>query len=327
MTIETPGCPLIREELRADLPYCQLVHSFAYSLSSILAIAPFLPLFSSFILLRTFRPALTMLTTFLTTTALFLPLTSAAGGLYTKASPVLQLDAKSYNQLIAKSNYTSIVEFYAPWCGHCQNLKPAYEKAATALDGIARVAAVNCDEEENKAFCGSMDVKGFPTLKIVKPMKSKDGKKSRPMVEDYQGGRTAKAIHEAVSDKVPNHVTRLKDAGVTAWLQSEPTKPKAIFFSEKGTVSPLIKAVAIDFLGSVNVAFVRSTEKGTVQKYSVTTFPTVVLLPGKEEEPVPYSGDMKKQALIDFLSQVAQAKLKQETKSQQFSKSIQGIKR
>jgi protein disulfide-isomerase A6 len=246
-----------------------------------------------------------MFTTLLTTTALLLPFTSAAGGLYTKASPVLQLDARSYDRLIAKSNYTSMVEFYAPWCGHCQNLKPAYEKAATALDGIARVAAVNCDEEENKTFCGSMDVKGFPTLKIVKPVKSRDGKKSRPMVEDYQGERTAKAIHEALSDKVTNHVTRLKDAGVAAWLEAGPTKPKAIFFSEKGTVGPLIKAVAIDFLGSVDVAFVRSTEKETVQKYAVNTFPTVVLLPGEEKEPVPYSGEMKKTALIDFLTQVA----------------------
>ena len=35
--------------------------------------------------------------------------------MYSKNSPVLQVDAKSYDKLIAKSNYTSIVEFYAPW--------------------------------------------------------------------------------------------------------------------------------------------------------------------------------------------------------------------
>lgn len=77
---------------------------------------------------------------------------------YAKNSPVLQVDGVSYNSLIAKSNYTSIVEFYAPWCGHCQNLKPAYEKAAKSLTGLAKVAAVNCDEEMNKPFCGQMGV-------------------------------------------------------------------------------------------------------------------------------------------------------------------------
>jgi len=245
-----------------------------------------------------------MRSTILLITTALLPYSTAAG-LYTKASPVLQVDARSYDRLITKSNYTSIVEFYAPWCGHCQNLKPAYEKAAAAVDGIARVAAVNCDEEDNKSFCSSMGVQGFPTLKIVKPGKSKDGKKARPVVEDYQGARTAKAIADVMADKVPNHVTRLKDDAVEGWTQKEPAKPKVLFFSEKGAVSALIKAVAVDFLGSVDVGFVRSTEKSTIAKYALTSFPSVVLLAGDGKEPETYNGEMKKQALIEFVSRAA----------------------
>jgi len=48
--------------------------------------------------------------------AILSPLVIAAG-LYTKSSPVLQIDANNYDRLIARSNYTSILEFYAPWCG------------------------------------------------------------------------------------------------------------------------------------------------------------------------------------------------------------------
>src|SRR2546430_15435214 len=103
--------------------------------------------------------------------------------------------------------------FYAPWCGHCQNLKPAYEKAAKSLAGLAKVAAVNCDDDANKAFCGSMGVQGFPTLKIIRPGK----KAGKPAVEDYQGGRSAKAIVDAVIERIPNHVKRVQDEGLEAW--------------------------------------------------------------------------------------------------------------
>ncbi|KAG9519131.1 putative disulfide isomerase, partial [Aureobasidium melanogenum] len=231
---------------------------------------------------------------------LLLP-SSQAAGLYTKTSGVLNLDARSYRSLIANSNHTSIVEFYAPWCGHCQNLKPAYEKAAKSLDGIAKVAAVNCDEEENKAFCGSMDVKGFPTLKIVRPGK----KAGRPTVEDYQGPRTAKGIVESVKDKIPSHVKRVTDKDLDGWLTENNSSAKAILFSEKGVTSALLKAVAIDFLGSISVAQIRSKEAAAVSLFGVTSYPTLVLLPGGTKDPVVYSGEMNKAAIVEFLSQAA----------------------
>nr|POF19990.1 putative protein disulfide-isomerase [Quercus suber] len=233
-----------------------------------------------------------------TLAALLLCQTTSA--FYTKSSPVLQLDASSYRSLIEKSNHTSIVEFYAPWCGHCKNLKPAYEKAAKSLTGLAKVAAVNCDEESNKPFCGSMGVQGFPTLKIVKPGK----KAGKPIVEDYQGARTAKAIVDAVVDKIPNHVARLKDADYAAWLEAD-SKPKALLFSDKGATSALLKAIAVDFLGGVSVAQVRNKEKEMVEVFSVTKFPTFVLLPEDGRDPIIYDGEMKKEAMVAFLSQVA----------------------
>lgn len=235
----------------------------------------------------------------LLTTALLLPSTLAAG-LYTKSSPVLQVTSTNFDSLINRSNHTSIIEFYAPWCGHCQNLKPAYEKAAKSLSGLAKVAAVNCDEESNKPLCGQMGVQGFPTLKIARP-----GKKSgRPAVEDYQGARSAKAIVDAVKDKIPNHVARLKDGDYQAWLDKS-DGPKAVLFTDKGVVSALMKALAIDFLGAIDVAQIRDKEKQAVEVFGVEKFPTLVLVPGEGKDPLTYDGEMKKEAMVAFLSQAA----------------------
>ncbi|GJN79954.1 hypothetical protein PLIIFM63780_003478 [Purpureocillium lilacinum] len=234
-------------------------------------------------------------------TAALAALPAAQAGMYTKNSPVLQVDALSYSKLIAKSNHTSIVEFYAPWCGHCQNLKPAYEKAARNLAGLAKVAAIDCDDDANKQLCGSMGVQGFPTLKIVRPSKKAGG---RPIVEDYQGARTAGAITEAVASKINNHVIRVADKDLDGFLEGE--GPKLLLFTEKGTTSALLRSVAIDYLDVVSVGQVRNKEKAAVDKFGIEKFPTLVLIPGAGKDPVTYDGELNKKDIAAFLSQVAQ---------------------
>lgn len=197
-----------------------------------------------------------------------------------------------------------IVEFYAPWCGHCKNLQPAYEKAAKNLAGLAKVAAVDCDEEANKPFCGGFGVQGFPTLKIVKPGKTP----GKPIVEDYQGPRSAKGIVDAVIDKIPNLVKRVDDKSLESWLEEANDTAKAILFTDKGKTSALLKAVAIDFKGSIHVAQIRNTdkEKASLELFGVSKFPTLLLLPGgKEAQGIIYDGELNKQGIVEFLSKTA----------------------
>lgn len=137
-------------------------------------------------------------------------------------------------------------------------------------------------------------------MKIVKPGK----KAGKPIVEDYQGARSAKAIVDAVVDKIPNHVKRLKDDDYQDWLE-DGDGAKAILFSDKGTTSALLKAIAIDFLGAINVAQIRDKEKEAVEVFNVDKFPTLVLLPGDGKDPVTYDGEMKKDDLVKFLSKAA----------------------
>jgi protein disulfide-isomerase A6 len=136
-------------------------------------------------------------------------------------------------------------------------------------------------------------------LKIVRPSK----KSGRPTVEDYQGARSAKAIVDAVVEKIPNHVKRVTDNSLQSWLDEKNGTAKAILFTEKGTVSALLRALAIDYLGVINVGQVRSKEAAAVAAFGVDKFPSLVLLPGGDAEPAVYHGELKKEPMSEFLSQ------------------------
>jgi hypothetical protein len=56
------------------------------------------------------------------------------------------------------------------------------------VQGIATVAAVDCDAEANKQLCGRYEIRGFPTIKVFPGDKSKGGNKTPT---DYQGSATA----------------------------------------------------------------------------------------------------------------------------------------
>ena len=146
-----------------------------------------------------------------------------------------------------------------------------------------------------------MGVQGFPTLKIVRPGK----KPGRPTVEDYQGQRVAKAIIDAVKEKIPNHVKRVTDKGLEEWLKEGNDTAKAVLFSDKGATSATLRALAIDFGNNINIAQIRNKERAAMELFSVESVPKLILLPGGDKEAIAYDGEMKKEPMSEFLSQIA----------------------
>jgi len=83
-----------------------------------------------------------------------------------------------------------MVQFYAPWCGHCKNLTPEYKKAASILKGIVNLAVVDAiDEKFGQKLAGDYGVQGFPTIKIFV--------ENQKPPQDYQGSRDVNGLLHA----------------------------------------------------------------------------------------------------------------------------------
>lgn len=113
---------------------------------------------------------------------------------------MVELTDDNFDKLVMEGDAVWLVEFFAPWCGHCKNLEPEWAAAASAVNeqtkGKVRLGAV--DATIHQGVSSRYGVRGFPTIKVFR-------KGEEP--EDYQGGRSRGDIIARALDLFSDNAT------------------------------------------------------------------------------------------------------------------------
>ncbi|XP_059661145.1 protein disulfide isomerase-like 2-3 [Cornus florida] len=248
-------------------------------------------------------------------TSLIFELSSRVDALYGPSSPVVQLNPSNFKSKVLNSNGVVLVEFFAPWCGHCKALTPIWEKAATVLKGVATVAALDADAHQSLAQ--EYGIRGFPTIKVFAPGKPP---------ADYQGARDVKPIVDFSIQQVRALVNE-RLSGKSGGGSSEKSEPSASVVLDSSNFDELVlkskelwiveffapwcghckklapewKKASKNLKGKVKLGHVDcDAEKSLMSRFNVQGFPTILVFGADKDSPFPYEGARSASAIESF---------------------------
>jgi len=122
----------------------------------------------------------------------------------TQEESVKVVVGKSFEDVVLGSGRNVLFKIYAPWCGHCKAMAPAFKELADKLEEDEEIIVAKMDGTENEIMDDRFDVRGYPALFFM----NSEGK-----VESYNGGRTLDDMLKYIEEhKTPVSEDILKSA-------------------------------------------------------------------------------------------------------------------
>ncbi|KAI6155435.1 protein disulfide isomerase [Pisolithus tinctorius] len=230
------------------------------------------------------------------------------------ASNVVDLGPDNFDAIIGKGK-PGLVEFFAPWCGHCKNLAPTYEQLGDAFSHakdkvvIAKVDADGAGRPLGEKY----GVSGYPTLKWFD---------EKGNAEAYEGGRDLDALATFVSKKAgvksnikppPPPETLILDAHTFNDVALDDTKDVLVTFTAPWcghckNLKPIYEQVAQAFKPESNCIVANidadaALNKELAAQYGVASYPTIKFFPRGGKEVEDYNGARTEEAFVNFLNE------------------------
>ncbi|XP_010554555.1 PREDICTED: protein disulfide isomerase-like 1-3 [Tarenaya hassleriana] len=204
---------------------------------------------------------------------------------------VVVLTKENFTGFVGNNSFV-MVEFYAPWCGHCQALAPEYAAAATELKGVAALAKL--DATEAGELAQKYEVQGFPTVFLFV-----DGE----VQKTYEGERTKDAIVTWVKKKIGPSIQN-----ITTTVEAErvlSAEPKIVFGFLNSLVGPESEELAAASRMDDDVSFYQTTSPEVAKIFKIESEakrPSLVILKKEDEKLASFDGNFIKAAISEFVS-------------------------
>jgi protein disulfide-isomerase A6 len=214
---------------------------------------------------------------------------------------VTVLTEASFDSVVKDPNKNVLVEFYAPWCGHCKKLAPDYEKLAKIFSSEKDVVIANLDATEHHAPAEAYGVSGYPTIKWF-PKDNKEG-------VSYEGGRSVEDFVKYINEHAGTERTAeggwLDTAGripdldtITSTFMGDPAKRHALL-AEAEAKAKSIAHKAKEYAKYYTMAMKKIIEKG--EEFGAQEVARLERMVG--------SGSVAKEKLGEFAKRINIAKL------------------
>ena len=175
--------------------------------------------------------------------------------------------------------------FYVPYSPNSKRVAEELIKVNNRIDGLAVIAAINCEEFEPLDFkyCkrNSLSTDSFPRLRLFVPPEKRYDSATKKLKRHYDITYTDKDMKETnifnfISQNIPNLSISLTDYAMPPFLKSDAMN-KAILFTDKHYPGVLFRGLTNNFHDKILFGTVHQSETELCERFGITEFPTLMV--------------------------------------------------